>query len=175
MALTLEDGTARADADSYASVADLRSYADARGITVPTDDSACEALLREAFEYLTFAYRWAGTPVSDDQAGAFPRLDVPSPTGGYYAATAIPAVVKRAQLLLALQAQSGSLLVPTASTNGAVTKESVKVGPIERSTEYKVESATAAVGRFPQVDALLASLAAIETGKGFSALRLARS
>jgi hypothetical protein len=64
MTLTVEDGTGKADAESYISVADADTYFTARNnatwAALSTSDK--EAALRKATDYMLQAYRvrWAG-------------------------------------------------------------------------------------------------------------------
>ena len=51
MALIIENGTIVANANSYATVAELRGYAALRGATVPTDDAQCEYMLIKAMPF----------------------------------------------------------------------------------------------------------------------------
>jgi hypothetical protein len=60
MALITEDGTGRADAESYVSLADASTYAVAHGLTFPitgTDQIPAEQALRRATTWIDFAFR----------------------------------------------------------------------------------------------------------------------
>ena len=46
MALVVEDGTGKADADSFISLIGARAFAEKYGITLPTNDTAAEVVLR---------------------------------------------------------------------------------------------------------------------------------
>ena len=48
MALIIEDGTGKADAESYATAADFADYGTLYGVTVPDTEAEQEALLRQA-------------------------------------------------------------------------------------------------------------------------------
>ena len=65
MALTVEDGTGKADADAFVSVEDCDTYCEARGLTdwtgvadSPADTK--EAAIRRATDHLSAAYAWKG-------------------------------------------------------------------------------------------------------------------
>lgn len=74
MALTIEDGTVVAGADSFATVAQIRAFAANRGLTLPTDDGAVEVLARRAVDYLlSMETRYAGARSSPVQTLPFPR------------------------------------------------------------------------------------------------------
>lgn len=73
MALIVEDGTGKADADSYVSAADCATYAAAHGLTFAGDEPAQEARLRRATQYLDAQYSFKGGESTDTQALAWPR------------------------------------------------------------------------------------------------------
>ncbi len=61
MTLVIEDGTGKADAESYASIADIAAYATARGLTFAitggTNEADAEAAARRATVWLDATYR----------------------------------------------------------------------------------------------------------------------
>lgn len=76
MALVIEDGTGKADAQSYADADTLTAYATARGQTLTAaDDAAKEALLIQAMDYIE-AQDYKGYKYTDEQALQWPRGDV---------------------------------------------------------------------------------------------------
>lgn len=83
MALIVEDGTGKADADSYISVSDAASYHTKRGNTAWADISAAqqEHYLRRATDYMLQYHRgqWKGSRYTTTQALDWPRayVDVP--------------------------------------------------------------------------------------------------
>lgn len=127
MALIVEDGTGKSDAESYISVADADTYHSNRGNTAWADltTTVKEQLLRKATDYLVQAYRmrWKGVRVSATQALDFPRnfmeredyeassLNGYQMIGGnyYYPSDNVPAEVKTSCAELALKANSGEL------------------------------------------------------------------
>ncbi|AKJ28834.1 DnaT-like ssDNA-binding protein [Caldimonas brevitalea] len=125
MALVTEDGTGRADAESYCSVAFADTYHDARGRAATWTAlqlDVKERCLRLATDYMLQAYReaWAGQRATFDQALDWPRAWVPkkdAPSGyashaAYYASDAVPVEVQKACAELAFKAATGTDLAP---------------------------------------------------------------
>lgn len=113
MALTIEDGSLVAGADSYVSVADARTYAVKMGATFPPDDddgnAAAEILLREAMSFLeSLRSSYQGTKVSRDQDLQFPRVGVEI-DGFEVDSDSIPKELIQAQIELAIIAQDQDL------------------------------------------------------------------
>ncbi len=137
MALEVEDGTGKADAESYISAADASAYHLARGNTAwagLASDEIREQLLRKATDYMVASYRerWDGYRVTTTQALDWPRYEVPirdSAIEGAYAAfygsDSVPVAVARACAELALRAIDGDL---APDLDVPVTSE--QVGPI---------------------------------------------
>lgn len=122
MALIVEDGTGRADAESFISVADATAFHAARGNAAwaaIASDAEREQLLRRAADYMEQVYRdmWAGYRMTNTQALSWPRYEVPikdSPGGygsmpSYYPYDAVPRLVAQACAVLALRALTGDL------------------------------------------------------------------
>lgn len=174
MALIVEDGTGRADADTYCALADATTYHAAMGnaawAALATDEVR-EQALRRATLYMgqTYRLRWAGYRKTDTQALDWPRHNVPKPDTSdgrfmaYYDDDVVPVEVRNACADLALKASAGDLL---ADQSQAVIERTV--GPI--TTKYAAGSS--ATKRFVAVDRLLAPLLA--DGGSSSALRLVR-
>lgn len=176
MALIVEDGTGKADAESYISVADATTYHANRGNAAwaaLASDTVREQLLRKATEYMLQVYRlaWDGSRVDITQALDWPRLYVPrvDVVGGYggfasyYDNDIVPVEVQRACAELALKANSGPLAPDL--TQG---KKRVKVGSIE--TEYDQYSPQ--TKRYRSIDLMLAPFLASTGGVN---VRLVRS
>ncbi|WP_148716486.1 DnaT-like ssDNA-binding protein [Chitinolyticbacter meiyuanensis] len=145
MALVIEDGTGRIDADSFVSVADADIYHSGRGNTAwaSLTSDVKEQRLRNAASYLSFSWSYGGSLYNLDQALAFPRLI----NGVKYDVSGAPARVKQAQMELALQASlTGASAVGTAQ----VIRQKVDV--IE--TEY-AEGVVSTSERYPYVTNLL--------------------
>lgn len=76
MALIVEDGTGLADADSYISLTDARTFAANYGIKLPDDDTEAEITLRQGTQYVDLQEDcFAGDRLTDTQALAYPRDD----------------------------------------------------------------------------------------------------
>jgi hypothetical protein len=155
MALVVEDGTGKADAASYATVAAFKAHCDARGIEYG-DDTEIEQSLRKATDYLgqTYGQRLSGYRVSATQALDFPRYDVPRRDLGseaYYVSNAIPAVVVAACIEAAVRAAAGPLTPDLGQSIAAVKAGSVELTYADYSTATKT---------YPALDRLMAPLLA---------------
>lgn len=157
MALIIETGAIVPNANSYATVQQLRDFAVARGITIPADDTECEQLLVKACDYIgAQEHRFKGCRVSAVQPLSWPRNGVYL-FGTKFANDAIPVQVVAGQCQLACSAQTTDLL-PSTDPNAARVKRD-KVGPLE--TEYF--SASENGGNYSQpviaaADAIMAEL-----------------
>lgn len=119
MALTIEDGTGLATADTYVLEADYIAYAALRGWVL---SGVNEINLRRAFDGINRYWRYSGSVLVETQAGQFPRLGK----------TAVPRAISDAQCELAYLVQAGLDLFATISPSvGGGATERVKVGPIE--------------------------------------------
>lgn len=123
MALVIEDGSIVAGAESFATAAELVTYAANFGRTIPGDTTAQEALLRRAALQMS-AMSWKGGLVNELQALSWPRYGVyrdnwlvPSNT--------IPAQIKAGQMALAAEIHADDQAPPELKT-GAVTEERVE-------------------------------------------------
>lgn len=131
MALIVEDGSGKPDAESYVSVEDADAYFADRGspstwadLTIPLKESA----LRYATQWLD-ALNWVGTirRFSPAQALAWPRVGVTDSFGRIIAIDEIPERVKGAECERALAHVSEA--INSGFSSRVTTKE--KVGPIE--------------------------------------------
>src|SRR6187549_997723 len=135
MSLIVEDGTARADAESYISVADANSYHVSRGTPdadwADLDTADKESALRRATDYMlaTYRLRWKGSPVNGTQALDWPRYNVQRDQSflTYIQPTVIPNEVKRACAELAVRAHAGPLTQDVEPQAGVLSEQ---VGPI---------------------------------------------
>ena len=112
--------------NTYASEAELSSYASAREIDIA---GTPPTLLTKAMDYLaTLEDRWQGERTSPSQPLAWPRTGV-YVYGTALADDAIPQSLKDAQIRLALEADAGIALLPTVSagSKGSVIEETVDV------------------------------------------------
>lgn len=151
MALIVEDGTGKADADSYCSLAAASARHTALGNAAwaaLANDAAREVALRQATQYMlqTYRSRWAGSRVSSTQALDWPRYDV-WVDGFPILSDIVPPEVVNACADLALKASAGELAPDVAAP---VTEKTV--GPI---TVKYVQGARQTV-QYRAVDGLLA-------------------
>lgn len=127
MALIVEDGTGKSDAESYVSVADATSYHALRGNTTWAllSNDEMEQALRRATDYLVQMYRlsWKGSRLNAEQSLDFPRTFMErddfsySGMNGYtvisgnfyYPSDIVPVEIKNATSELALKASADEL------------------------------------------------------------------
>lgn len=165
MALIIEDGTNVENASSFATVDECRAYADARGITLPTEDADVEVLLVTAADYLnSLESRFQGHRYfySDGQPLCFPREDIYE--FDRYIGGEIPASLKNAQCQLAFDADSNDL--QAAGTGREVIEK--KVGPL--TTRYNPTGNSAPQYQPTAALALLGPLFKVSGGGGINLL-----
>lgn len=165
MAIVIEDGTGVADANSYATRAELIAFAALRGVTIP-DVDASDVHLIKAMDYLeTLASRYVGTRTYETQLLSWPRTDAFFRDIDY-PVDEIPTTLKKAQLQLAVYSFQGIDLAPAVHEKFVISET---VGPI--STTYSQAVNTNSQPFFPLVDAWLSPLL---TYGGAMALQLVR-
>lgn len=164
MALVVEDGSGKTNADSYLSVADADTYhtnhsgsADWSGATTAVKEKA----LRLATQYLDVRYNglWKGVRSNDAQALDFPRANVEDADGYYYESDEIPQRLKDATAELALRVVEGDTLLDDVSKPGTIKSQGVSVGPISKSIEYT--GGYNQVKKYPLIDGLVKPLISI--------------
>lgn len=161
MSLVIEDGTGKADAESYATVTQLQARAAALGVTVSTKVSECEILLRKAMQKMQRGDEYQGYRVNRTQALDFPRVGIIINRFGY-ASGELPPQLVEAQIIFAIEAQSTNLL-PTVKANAVGSVVEKTVGPI--TTRY---AATTAPNALPIVSAAEEVLKPLLRAKGGS-------
>jgi hypothetical protein len=134
MALIIEDGTGKPDAQSLGTVAGFRLYAVARGVTLPASDAACEVFLvlgMDRMEYEGDNYKGTKTTqtqakTTQTQALQFPRTGMEI-EGWPIDPNVIPRQAEYCQYAFAIEASKGVILLPTAQVGekGAVILEEV--------------------------------------------------
>lgn len=108
MALIVEDGSGKSDADSYVSLADARELAAKFGMTLPLEDDEAEAALRNGALYVDLQEpAMCGRRVSPTQSMAFPRTGLRL-FGFDVSRTSIPSQVIRAQVIAAVEYGKGT-------------------------------------------------------------------
>lgn len=131
MALTVEDGTGLAGADSYGSQTAFETWAEGRNRALTSySDEQIEAALREGFQYINTARRYKATTLTLAQSGEFPREGLTDWNGR--AVTGLPQRVVWANFELAYaRLIGGADLFQDQERGGRVASESV--GPISVS------------------------------------------
>lgn len=170
MTLIVEDGTGRADAESYVSVADAAAYATARGLTfpaLPNDDA--EAALRRATMWIdaTYAPRFSGARLKRRaQALAWPRVGATDVDCNAIASNEIPSEITAATSEAAVRefAKPGSL-APNLKRGGAIKR--VKAGSVE--VEYSAGAASSTM--FGTIDGILSGLLGVPSAYTARAVR----
>jgi hypothetical protein len=157
MALEIEDGTGKTDADSYVSVADLVAYAEARGKTIadsPADNA--EAALRKATQWIdaTYRARFSGTKTNGrEQALQWPRTDAVDADGEEIAEDEVPAEIIQATCEAAIREyEDPDTLAPDLDRGGAI--QSIKAG----SVAITYADGAPGVTTFQMIDGILAGL-----------------
>lgn len=163
MAIVVEDGTGLTNAQSYTSVAEFKTYHDARGNDYSSyADAAIEYALVKATDYIDRrwgrAFKGYREFPDNPQKLSFPRVYVYDWDGRVI--EGIPTKLKEATSEYAWRALSGDLWPdPTYSLGGILRRVREKVGPIETETEYSGDSPSASTLRaYPPADALLKEL-----------------
>lgn len=122
MAIIIEDGTQVVGANSYATVAQLATYAADRHVTVTAAGAVLLIKAMDALEHKNFV----GTKANPDQALQWPRLGVQ--IDGYnIASNTIPANLINSQIELAIAIDGGDN--PLANQGRETVRE--KIGDIE--------------------------------------------
>ena len=99
--LIVEDGTGKADANSFVSLAEFKKYCCDRGkdITAYTNDQRIHALIR-ATQYLSESFRWKGirkigrNSSEEFQALSWPRYGIYDREGAYINSDSLPRELK---------------------------------------------------------------------------------
>ncbi|TWI52979.1 hypothetical protein IQ22_02814 [Pseudomonas duriflava] len=121
--LIIESGAGDPDAESYATAAELVSYAAKFGVTIPADEAAQEALLRRAALAMN-GMKWKGRRTHEEQALAWPREGV-IVDHAYRKSNYIPREIFYGQLALAAEIHADDL-TPPETRKGPVTLERVE-------------------------------------------------
>jgi hypothetical protein len=167
MALIVEDGSGKSDADSYLSVADADTYHTNHSGSTDWSGAATavkEKSLRLATQYLNIRFNglWKGYKATDLQALAWPRVladkeDVYD--AAYYDSESLPIVLENATAELALRVVQGDTLYADISKPGTIKRKRVKTGPIETETEYA--GGYNQVKKYPLIEGLIKPLISI--------------
>ena len=165
MALTVEDGTSVASADSYISADDALAYvtnfhgASHAFVATATADER-DAYLRLAAQALDGKYRsrFRGLKADADQGLQWPRSSAHDDTGTTYEDT-VPQCLKDAVCEVARRLAEGTDYLVDATGMGGDMKE-LKAGPVG----IKYEAGSSSGISFPQVEGLVGELLDATTG-----------
>lgn len=136
MALIIEDGTGKADAEAYADAAAYTAWHTAYYSAAPTETTAViEGGIRRAVIYLQ-TLSWNGRRANGrSQALAWPRSGVTDCEGNAIADDEIPAELIQAQhILTRAELASPGILAPSGSAIGGIKREKVDVIEVEYDT-----------------------------------------
>lgn len=152
MALTIEDGTGVAGANTYLSEDEFAAYASARGKIIT---GSLEQLIIQAMDYVE-TLRFRGQKNSSDQALQWPRVGA-TRDGYELSSTTIPSELKDGVAEVALSIQAGDN--PLATLSRETKRE--KVGDLE--VEYSM-----AASQNPVMQAARAKLDKLVQGGGMT-------
>ena len=156
MALEVEDGTAKSDADTYVSVSTASSYFADHGSPAAWSSaggSAKEAALRYAAVWMDGNWNWVGEIVNGAQARSWPRYGAEDHEYRDLAYDSVPQRIQDAQCELALIHLSDALNAATDSSGGdlkAIKLDVMALEYVDRSASY--------ARRTPYVNKLLKGL-----------------
>lgn len=161
MALVVEDGSGKPDAESYLSEAAADAYHTDHGdpsswSTASSADK--ETALRIATQYLDAWYgdTWLGTRTNRAQRLDWPRVDVEDRDGFVLDSDGLPRMLEEATAVAALiHIDEADGLLPNVANTG-IKATRVKVGPIEDAVEYV--GAKTGLKEWSLLDALLVRL-----------------
>lgn len=127
MAIEVEDGTAKNNAESYCTVAFADMYFSLRGVTAWVGTELVkESALRKATDYLEQAYRnaWTGYRLSATQRLSWPRINA-TRDGFDFSAAAVPIEVQTATAELAVRSLTAPLLTDIDDTAMPISEASL--------------------------------------------------
>ena len=137
MALIVEDGTGKTNADSFVETADVDAYVLKFGLAFAGTTTEKEVACRQATRYLESVYslRILGSRVSIDQSLSWPRVGVIDRDGFAFGSDLVPQEWKDATCEMAVVARVETIL-PDLATPGDLNEKSVTVGPISVSKRW---------------------------------------
>lgn len=147
MALEVEDGTGKANAEAFVSVADCTTYCAARGLSAWQSGYAetHEAAIRRATSWLSTAFTWKGYRANGrSQALAWPRADAEDGEGEAIPADEVPVEIVQACCEAAVyELANPGALSPTVTLTDRIRSE--QVGSLR--VEYQAAPTTADAAR----------------------------
>ena len=138
MALVIEDGTGKQDADSYISIADANDYInkwhDSALAWGSHGNTGKERALRVGTRYVD-SFKFVGLRAWTSQKLSWPRAGLGPIDGQYFKSSQIPDAIKHAVVEAALKHVDGETLFPD-HQGQAIQSESDQVGPLSESVTY---------------------------------------
>lgn len=134
MALVTEDGTGKADAESFVSLPDAETYFTnhvAPAKWSAATDAQKEAALRYATAWVDLGFDWSGSVVSTTQALSWPREGVADRDGREIASSVVPQSVQDATCEVAA-AHLSKAVNEVLARGGKISR--LKIGPVELDT-----------------------------------------
>lgn len=148
MALTVEDGTGLANADSYVSEADADTYVTAyepEGFATwnAATSGAKEVALRKATQWLDirFADRWKGIKKNSTMSLDWPRSGV-CIENVQIASTELPTRLTQATIEAAVRFLSGELQADVAADSQGIRRERSELAVLKEEIEYAGQKST---------------------------------
>jgi hypothetical protein len=160
MALTVEDGSGLAAAESYLSVADADTYWSKHGNPPAWEgasDSNKEDALRRATQWIDLHYgdRFSGRKRLSTQALRWPRLGATTDEDFAILASTIPESLKDATAEMARRAVGTELLSDRAAADN-ITEQTEKMGDMQRT--FKFSGTKSPEELYPKVGLILAEI-----------------
>jgi hypothetical protein len=161
MALIVEDGTGKTDADAYEDIAFVTAWIDAYGDSTAWAALAVDAqedAIRTATRHLDLTYLelWKGRRRTRDQSLAWPRMNVTDEDDYVVDDDVVPIQVQNAMAYLAERVGvQGDVLMPVETDHG-IDREKIKAAVVERDVSYTGRKTTRK--RYDMVDQFLAPL-----------------
>ena len=138
MALVIEDGTGKQDADSYISIADANDYInkwhDSALAWSSHGNTGKERALRVGTRYVD-SFKFVGLRAWTSQKLSWPRAGLGPIDGQYFKSSQIPDAIKHAVVEAALKHVDGETLFPD-HQGQAIQSESDQTGPLSESVTY---------------------------------------
>jgi len=159
MAIVVEDGTGVSGANSFVSLADARTYAADRGVTLSEDDAALSPLLYKAMDYL------------ESKGLGLLSLSFPTESGYLCRLTDAQALARlaNAQAQLCVEQSAGVDLAP-ARTDGFIIEDTT--GPMTTKYSEKLGGGAGVAPSMPAVHGILKPLLQCGQGASFTTLRV---
>jgi|15BtaG_2_1085339.scaffolds.fasta_scaffold03962_6 hypothetical protein len=171
MAITVEDGTGLAAADSYLSVADADTYHTKHGASTDWSGASTatkEEALRIATQYLDVVYsrRWIGVRQVETQSLAWPRWQVVDYDGFTIGDDEVPSQLEDATAELAVRhiTETGGLL-PDIASPGTIQSERTGIGRGAVTTSKTFVGGKSQIKQFRKVELLLRDLLVASSGE----------